>query len=150
LPGAEITLVALPFVRELVARSPHLDRFMPFPGFPGIAGRAVDLAGRISLPVLGAVLVRCGVPVTNDSGPVHVAYARGAPSVIVFGDTDPARWGSPTGGPRDRGRARRHSPGRRGGGGGGGRAPGTGACQAARVADDPVPVAPDLRGLDLQ
>src|SRR5581483_4266307 len=37
LPEAEITLVALPFARDLVARSPRLDRFAAFPGFPGIA-----------------------------------------------------------------------------------------------------------------
>ncbi|MBX6343149.1 MAG: glycosyltransferase family 9 protein, partial [Thermomicrobiaceae bacterium] len=42
LPEAEITLVALPFVRDLVARSPHLDRFVAFPGFPGIAEQLFD------------------------------------------------------------------------------------------------------------
>ncbi|HET9015309.1 MAG TPA: glycosyltransferase family 9 protein [Thermomicrobiaceae bacterium] len=65
----------------------------------GIRGRAVDLAGRVSLPVLGAVLARCAVVVTNDSGPAHVAYAVGAPSVTIFGDTEPARWGPIDGGP---------------------------------------------------
>ncbi|HEX5438750.1 MAG TPA: glycosyltransferase family 9 protein, partial [Gemmatimonadaceae bacterium] len=42
LPGAEITLMALPMVRELAARSPHLDRFEPFPGFPGMAEQFFD------------------------------------------------------------------------------------------------------------
>lgn len=42
LPQAEITLIALPYVRELVARSPHLDRFEAFPGFPGIAEQFFD------------------------------------------------------------------------------------------------------------
>ena len=37
LPDAEITLIGLPFVRPLVDRSPYIDRFLPFPGFPGIA-----------------------------------------------------------------------------------------------------------------
>jgi ADP-heptose:LPS heptosyltransferase len=37
LPRAEITLVGLPLVAELVERSPDLDRFEPFPGWPGIA-----------------------------------------------------------------------------------------------------------------
>lgn len=37
LPGADISLVGLPFVRELARRLSTLDRFIPFPGFPGIA-----------------------------------------------------------------------------------------------------------------
>lgn len=42
LVGAEITLVALPLVQELAARSPHVDRFVPFPGAPGIAEQYFD------------------------------------------------------------------------------------------------------------
>lgn len=37
LPDAEVTLIGLPFVRDLVMRSPYLDRFVEFPGYPGIA-----------------------------------------------------------------------------------------------------------------
>lgn len=37
LPKAEISLVAMSFVAELVERSPYLDRLIPFPGFPGMA-----------------------------------------------------------------------------------------------------------------
>jgi hypothetical protein len=37
LPEAEITMITLPLLRGLVERSPHLDRFVAFPGFPGIA-----------------------------------------------------------------------------------------------------------------
>lgn len=37
LPAAEITMITLPMLRELVMRSPYFDRFAPFPGFPGIA-----------------------------------------------------------------------------------------------------------------
>ncbi len=42
LPEAEITLIGLPFARELVARSRQLDRFAPFPGFPGMAEQFFD------------------------------------------------------------------------------------------------------------
>ncbi len=42
LPGAEITMITLPLLRDLVARSPHLDRFIAFPGFPGIAEQFFD------------------------------------------------------------------------------------------------------------
>jgi heptosyltransferase-2 len=53
----------------------------------------VNLAGRTTLPELGAVLARCGVLLTNDSGAMHVAAAVGAPVVAVFGPTDPAATG---------------------------------------------------------
>ena len=42
LPEAEITLIGLPFVRELVERSTRLDRFVEFPGFPGLAEQFFD------------------------------------------------------------------------------------------------------------
>ncbi|HJT57640.1 MAG TPA: glycosyltransferase family 9 protein [Ktedonobacteraceae bacterium] len=42
LPDAEITMITLPMLRDLVVRSPHLDRFIAFPGFPGIAEQFFD------------------------------------------------------------------------------------------------------------
>ena len=42
LPDAEITMITLPMLRDLVLRSPHLDRFVAFPGFPGIAEQFFD------------------------------------------------------------------------------------------------------------
>src|SRR4029079_16682788 len=35
-PAAEITLIGRPWARELVERLEAIDRFIPFPGFPGI------------------------------------------------------------------------------------------------------------------
>src|SRR5947209_18142837 len=42
LPQAEITMITLPMLRDLVIRSPHLDKFVAFPGFPGIAEQFFD------------------------------------------------------------------------------------------------------------
>jgi heptosyltransferase-2 len=51
---------------------------------------ATQLAGRTTLREMMAILSRCRLLVTNDSGPMHVAAALGVPVVAVFGPTDPA------------------------------------------------------------
>lgn len=56
----------------------------------------VALAGRTDLPTLVAVLARARLFVGNDSGPMHVAAAVGAPTVGIFGSTSPA-WTAPRG-----------------------------------------------------
>jgi ADP-heptose:LPS heptosyltransferase len=48
LPHAEITMITLPLLQELVLRSPHLERFIAFPGFPGIAEQFFDARKAIS------------------------------------------------------------------------------------------------------
>ncbi len=54
----------------------------------GIGERAACLAGRTDLPQLAALLARCDLLLTNDTGPMHVADAVGTPIVAVFGPTD--------------------------------------------------------------
>lgn len=46
---------------------------------------------------LGALLARCAVLVSNDSGPKHVAVALGVPTVTIFGPTHPGTWHPPAG-----------------------------------------------------
>ena len=45
-----------------------------------------------SLSELAGVLAQCAGYVGNDSGVSHLAAAVGAPTVAVFGPTDPAVW----------------------------------------------------------
>ncbi|WP_018169011.1 glycosyltransferase family 9 protein [Thioalkalivibrio sp. ALMg9] len=40
-----------------------------------------------------ALLAECRLFVGNDSGPMHLAAALGAPVIGLFGPTDPVRWG---------------------------------------------------------
>jgi len=53
----------------------------------------LDFTGETTLPELAALISRCEILVTNDSGPMHIAQAVGTPVVSVFGPTDPARCG---------------------------------------------------------
>ena len=52
----------------------------------------LDLTGKTSLPVLGAVIERLAILITNDSGPAHIAYALGTPTVTIFGGKDDQRY----------------------------------------------------------
>ncbi len=60
----------------------------------------VSLINKTTLPELAALLKRCDVLVSCDSGPVHLASCMGTPSIALFrsgmpGKT-PQRWGSLT------------------------------------------------------
>ncbi len=58
-----------------------------------LGGRAVNTVGRTNTLQLAALLERCSILVTNDTGPMHVACALGTPVVAVFGSTDQAATG---------------------------------------------------------
>lgn len=62
------------------------------PMMRGVKGAHL-LAGKTTLPQLASLMKRCRVVVTNDSGPMHVAAAVGAPLVTLFGPTDYERTG---------------------------------------------------------
>jgi lipopolysaccharide heptosyltransferase II len=53
-------------------------------------GAAVNLAGKIELRDLAAVLSACTVLITNDSGPMHIAVAAGVSTVAIFCATTPS------------------------------------------------------------
>ncbi len=53
----------------------------------------IVLSGKTTIPELVAVLKRCAMLVTNDTGPMHVAQALGVPVVALFGSTDPETTG---------------------------------------------------------
>jgi ADP-heptose:LPS heptosyltransferase len=50
---------------------------------------ALDLGGRTGLGGFAATVERLDLLVTNDTGASHIAAARGAPSVVLFGPTRP-------------------------------------------------------------
>src|SRR5690348_13862272 len=50
---------------------------------------AINAAGELSLLASAELIGRCGVVVTNDSAPLHLASAMGTPTVAIFGPTVP-------------------------------------------------------------
>lgn len=48
---------------------------------------AFSVAGKTGLKEVAALIKRCNVFVTNDSGPMHIATAVGTPVVAIFGPT---------------------------------------------------------------
>lgn len=55
--------------------------------------RFLNLAGSTSIRELAALISECDMLVTNDSGPMHIGYAVGAPLVAIFGSTSPEQTG---------------------------------------------------------
>jgi heptosyltransferase-2 len=58
-----------------------------------LGGQGIDLTGRTRLLQLAALLERCHILVTNDTGTMHVASGVGTPVVALFGSTDPLATG---------------------------------------------------------
>jgi heptosyltransferase-2 len=58
-----------------------------------LEGGAVDFTGKTNLLQLAALLERCRLIVTNDTGTMHVAAAVNTPVVALFGSTNPVTTG---------------------------------------------------------
>ena len=54
---------------------------------PSARERIFDVAARWSLPELAAVIKRLACYITNDSGPMHLAWAQRVPVTAIFGPT---------------------------------------------------------------
>lgn len=63
----------------------------------GMLHKAIILSEEHSLGEVAALLKRCRMFISNDSGPVHIAAAVGTPVVVIFGRSNPGlspkRWG---------------------------------------------------------
>jgi ADP-heptose:LPS heptosyltransferase len=55
--------------------------------------RCWNAAGLLKLPELGALLQRSTLVISNDSGPLHLAAALGAPTIGLFGPESPEFYG---------------------------------------------------------
>lgn len=53
-----------------------------------IKTRVIDLTGEVSLRQLPALIKKCNLFVSNDTGPMHIAAILGVPLVAIFGPGD--------------------------------------------------------------
>jgi ADP-heptose:LPS heptosyltransferase len=87
-PRIRCVLIGGPQDRETVAR---------FQAGLSEPGRVVNLAGRISLAELVALMRRADLYLGNDSGPLHIAACAGLPVLALFGPESPQVYGPPVG-----------------------------------------------------
>jgi len=58
-----------------------------------VSSRPLNLIGHTNLWQLGALISRCALYITCDSGPMHISAAVKTSTVALFGPTDPVRHG---------------------------------------------------------
>lgn len=78
-PGLRLILTGSP------AEAAHCQRIAE-----AIGPAATNLAGTLGLDRLPALIERLDVLVSGDTGPMHIAFAVGTPTVCLFGASDPA------------------------------------------------------------
>jgi heptosyltransferase-3 len=54
---------------------------------------AVNLVGQVTLPALGYLLSRAALYVGTDTAVSHMAAAVGVPTIVLFGPSNPVKWG---------------------------------------------------------
>jgi heptosyltransferase-2 len=69
------------------------DRALAIEILRHVTVRAASAAGALTWGGTAALLRRCRLFITNDSGPLHLAAAVGAPTVAILGPTDPTVFG---------------------------------------------------------
>ena len=60
---------------------------------PNFPSDRINLAGKLSLPMLGYLLSRAALYVGTDTAVTHMAAALGTPTVALFGPSNPIKWG---------------------------------------------------------
>ena len=84
-------------VHFLITAGPH-EQELAQDVARGLPQGRTAVVEQTSLGVLAALYARCALVMGPDSGPLHLAVAVGAPSVTLYGASDPVRfgpWGPP-------------------------------------------------------
>jgi len=84
-----------PAERERIAHLIAPIQSAPPPSVAGasVHARIIDISGRLRLSELTPLLESCAVYVGPDTSVTHLAAAAGAPTVALFGPSNPSAWG---------------------------------------------------------
>jgi len=85
---AKMLLAVHPAYRFVITGAPH-ERLRCEEIARGIGAGAIVAAGALSIEMLPALVHRCAVLVTGDTGTLHVAVAVGTPTVSLFAVSGP-------------------------------------------------------------
>lgn len=77
---------------QIIVSGDHSEGLLVLDIASAIPG-AIPLAGEMQLGPLAALLKRYTLFITNDTGPMHLAFSTKTPTVAIFGPTDPALCG---------------------------------------------------------
>lgn len=80
--NARVVLIGAPDEVPYVERAVSMMRETP-----------INLAGRTSLHEVISLISKMDLFITNDSGPLHLAYATGVPTISFYGPESPRRYG---------------------------------------------------------
>jgi ADP-heptose:LPS heptosyltransferase len=89
---ARLLLAAHPACRFVITGAPQ-ERARCEEIAKGIGVAAISAAGALPIEALPALVARCAILVTGDTGTLHVAVAVGTPTVALFAVSDPAASG---------------------------------------------------------
>lgn len=99
-PSERFRELALRLVKELgidVIIIGGKEEFEKSASYNYLNNRIINMAGKTSLPQLAAILKKCGLLISGDSGPVHLASSVGTPVIALFRNDiagkGPKRWG---------------------------------------------------------
>lgn len=53
----------------------------------------INLTGKTDIRLMAALIKKCSLFISTDSGPMHLAQAAGVPTIALFGPTDPNIYG---------------------------------------------------------
>ena len=79
-----VVLTAAPAPQEMQTSSREIER--------RLQSHPVNLAGRLDLKALGALIAQARLFIGVDSAPMHLAAAVGTPTVVLFGPSGPYNW----------------------------------------------------------
>ncbi len=59
----------------------------------GNSGKIISLTGQLTLQETAEIIHKSRFFISGDSGLAHLAIAVGTPTIVIFGPTDPEKWG---------------------------------------------------------